>query len=307
MNFSDVDLKNLAKIVRIMAETGQGTDYCLEEGCLPLMTHYYTPIPDLKDLKRRGVWSRISRLNGLKMEPEKQIDFLSKLAQTYSSECRWSENPTQNPHEFYYKNNCFTYQCASLLHYMIRHFKPKKIIEVGSGHSSVVINAALELNKQESLECNYEIVDPFPSENTRSLKNLKQAHCIKVEELEESFFSELSSGDILFVDSGHVVKTGSDVNFLILDVLPTLKPGVLIHFHDISLPAEYPEVYYTSPSFRMLWTEAYLLQAFLACNNEFRILAAAAYLRILYPDSLSKIFPNDPIAGSSGSLWIQRI
>lgn len=306
MESTETNLKQLAKIVRFMAETGTGTNECLEQGCLPLMVHYYSPVPDLKDLERRNVWNKISDLKGLNLNGSFQIKLLSEMAEKFSKECVWPKNATSNPEEFYWSNNCFSFQCASLLHYMIRNYKPSRIIEIGSGLSSMVINNAININKKEESQCIYEIVDPFPSATTKTLSNLSKINITKVEELDKSFFESLDSGDILFIDSGHVVKTGGDVNFLILDVLPILKPGVIIHFHDICMPAEYNKIYFTNPSFRVLWTESYLLQAFLAFNNEFEVLGAVSYLNINYPESFKKIFPNDP-GGNSGSFWMRRV
>ena len=306
MEINERNLKELAKVIRFVAETGTGTDQCLEEGCLPLMTHYYSPVPDLKELERRKVWDRTSDLKGLNLNATFQITLLTQMAETFSRECSWPKNATSNPEEFYWDNNSFSFQCASLLHYMIRHFKPSRIIEVGSGFSSRIINKAVEFNKKENSSCIYEIIDPFPSETVKELSNLSKINVVKVEELSENLFASLKSGDILFIDSGHVVKTGGDVNFLILDILPILQPGVIVHFHDICMPNEYSKTYFMNPRFRVFWTESYLLQAFLAFNKEFEILGAASYLSTNHYDSFKKIFPADP-GGNSGSFWIRRV
>lgn len=307
MNAEEIELRKIAKFVNTMAETGLGTDYCLEEGCLPLKVHFYSPVPDIKDLDRRQVWEKVSPLRGLRMKPEAQIKILSEMTQRFSGECVWPLNETLSAHEYHIKNSCFSFQCASLLHYMVRYYRPKRIIEAGSGYSSRIINAALARNRAEGNPCHYRIVDPYPSETTRTLPNLSDIKICKIEETSEALFSELESGDILFVDSGHVVKVGSDVNFLILDILPLLKPGVVIHFHDIAMPAEYARVYYTNPAFRVLWTESYLLQAFLACNDEFEILCASAYLANHHPKEWAGFFPADPKISGTGSFWMRRV
>jgi hypothetical protein len=119
----------------------------------------------------------------------------------------------------------------------------------------------------------------------------------------------LNDGDVLFIDSGHVVKTGGDVNYLILDILPKLAPGVIIHFHDIPMPYEYPDVYHTNPSFRVFWTESYLLQAFLAFNHEFETLFSMAGITAQRADVLKAAFPHhDPSRHllNSGSIWLRR-
>lgn len=123
-------------------------------------------------------------------------------------------------------------------------------------------------------------------------------------------FETLGQNDILFIDSGHTVRTGSDVNFLYLDVLPRLAQGVIVHIHDIGLPSEYPKVYFTNPTFRVFWTEAYLLQAFLSLNPHYEIMLAMNYLTADHWDEFCKAFEHfnpDVHKATSGSFWIRRI
>ena len=307
METEDAELKKIAKFVSQMAETGLGTDHCLAEGCLPLKVHFYSPVPDIKDLDRRQVWKMISPLRGLRMKPGFQLEILTDMARRFSPECVWPDQATENPHDFHLANSSFCFQCASLLHYMIRHYRPKRIIEAGSGFSSRIMNGALARNQAEGHPCHYRIIDPYPSPATTTLPHLSAITVGKIEETPEEIFSELESGDILFVDSGHVVKIGSDVNFLILEILPLLKPGVVVHFHDIPMPTEYPRVYFTNPAFRVFWTESYLLQAFLAFNAEFEILCAGAYLGHHHPNEWASVFPADPKTAGTGSFWIRRV
>ena len=106
-----------------------------------------------------------------------------------------------------------------------------------------------------------------------------------------------------------MVKIGSDVNFLILEVLPRLKPGVIIHFHDIPMPWEYAEVYARDPASRFFWNESYLLQAFLAFNNCFEVLLSMGFLQTEYMDEFCAAFPKFKLAenwANSGSLWMRR-
>ncbi len=128
--------------------------------------------------------------------------------------------------------------------------------------------------------------------------------------IDPKLFDILGENDILFVDSGHTVRTGSDVNFIILEVLPRIRPDVIVHFHDISLPYEYSKGYFTNPQFRMFWTEAYLLQAFLSCSNNFEILLAISYLQTDHMSSFCNVFSRFNLAdnwANSGSFWIRRV
>ncbi len=304
---SDEQWREIAALVSHMATSGEGTDQCLEAGCLPLPVHFYSPVPDLAELDRRQVWTRISPLRGVDMRPEQQAALLLEMARAYAPECRWAEHPVEGSPDFHWRNPSFSFQCASLLHYMVRARRPRRIIEVGSGMSSRVISRAIGMNARDhGITCDYRIVDPYPSAFTRALPGLSSVHDLKVEELEPAFFQELGPNDLLFIDSSHTVKIGGDVNFLVLDVLPVLAPGVAVHFHDIGLPFEYARAYYTTPTFRMLWAEAYLLQAFLMFNSEFEVLVSVPYLLHHSSNLLDEAFPGDPKNTGSGSFWLRR-
>jgi hypothetical protein len=300
----------LAPIISFMARTGAGTDACLRRGCLPMPVHYYSPVPDLADLERRKVWDRRSDLAGIDFRPQAQIAFLNELGQKFGHECDWPPNPTGDPCQFYTENTNFSYGCAASTHCILRYFKPRHVIEIGSGNSSLVIAAALLLNAKDSAAAEYTIIDPYPRPIIkRGLPGGTQLVNQRAELLDVDFFERLSENDVLFVDSGHTVRIGGDVNYLILDVLPRLAPGVIVHFHDISLPSEYPKVYATNSRFRMFWTEAYLLQAFLCFNDRFEVLLAMSYLTADRKEELFAAFPlYDPAKHllTSGSFWIRR-
>lgn len=304
--------RKMSRVVKHMATTGQGTDECLEIGCLPINVHFYSPIPDIRDLESRNIWEKKSDLSGIDFRPAEQLALLKQLGAEFGSECKWPLTPTAAPSEFHLKNNSFSYGCASALHTMIRHFRPQHFIEIGSGNSSKIISKALEMNHHDdpSFMSEYIIVDPYASEMVSGqLSSVSSVLEVKVECTDLKLFERLGENDFLFVDSGHTVRTGSDVNFMILEVLPRLHPGVIIHFHDINLPYEYPKVYFTNPRFRMFWTEAYLLQAFLAFNHNFEILLAMNYLQTDYMSHFCKAFPHFNLEdnwANSGSFWIRR-
>jgi hypothetical protein len=185
------------------------------------------------------------------------------------------------------------------------------VIEIGSGNSSLVHAAALRANAAEGgRAAEYLIVDPYPGPVVAGgLPGLTRLVRERVELLDPSFFAGLGSGDVLFVDSGHAVKTGGDVTFLVLEVLPRLAPGVIVHFHDIPMPFEYPAVYFKNPAFRMFWTESYLLQGFLAFNREFEVLLSLELLMKQHADAFLRAFPAwDPPVHRyvSSSFWIRR-
>jgi hypothetical protein len=174
-----------------------------------------------------------------------------------------------------------------------------------------VINAALALNKNEGqINTEYTIIDPYSQISTSVFTHCTDVLRTQVQYVPLEDFKELRAGDILFIDSSHTSKIGSDVNFLILEVLPILNEGVLIHFHDIPMPLEYEKKYTTNDDFRVFWNESYLLEAFLLFNKEFRVTIPMTYLQTYNMELLLKQFPQAKgldFGFCSGSFWIERL
>jgi hypothetical protein len=303
----------LAPIISFMASTGFGTDNCLKWGCLPISIHYYQPIPDISDLERRNIWNIKKDLSWINSSSDVQLDLLLKLGQRFGLECEWPLYKTENPLQFYTENSGFSFGCAASLYSIIRNYKPKYIIEIGSGNSSLVIHEALLANNdgKKYVNSNYSIIDPNPGIIVKNhLNQYINLFEERVELVNLDIFKKLGKNDILFIDSSHTVRIGGDVNRLILDIIPNLSPGVIIHFHDIPFPYEYPKIYSTNPAFRMFWTESYLLQAFLLFNKEFEILLAMNYVMQDHLDVFKRSFRNydeTNMLGPSSSFWIRRV
>ena len=301
----------LARVVKRMADTGRATDDCLRWGALPLPVHFYSPVPDLDDLARRRVWERRSPLAGIDFRPEAQVEFLGRIGRAYGPECDWPAEPAGAPDRFHTENGCFSFGCAAGAHGVLRHFKPRRVFEIGSGNSSLVLAAALRRNERDGAPAaDYTIIDPYPGPVVRGgLPGVTRLVDRPVEQVPPEAFAELGENDVLFIDSGHTVRIGGDVNFLLLDVLPALAPGVVVHLHDIHLPYEYPERYARNAAFRMLWTEGYLLQAFLALNREYEVLLAMQFLQQEHAAAFQAAFPRfDPTRhrSVSASFWMRR-
>ena len=182
-----------------------------------------------------------------------------------------------NPNSRYYRpSESFPFQDAFVLYAMIRHLKPKRLIEVGCGNSSSVILdtcEALKLNAQLTL------IEPYPEFLLKRLRPDDQKRFeLKVQSIQDvplETFTRLESGDVLFIDTSHVSKIGSDVNHIFFQILPHLAKGVYVHFHDIWYPFEYPKHWLYGGSF---WNEAYLLRAFLMFNPAFEIVMFNNYV-----------------------------
>jgi hypothetical protein len=185
---------------------------------------------------------------------------------------------------------------------MIRYLQPKRIIEVGSGYSSAV---AMDVNERffdGEIDCVF--IDPEPDRLRGLMKPTDQVtvHAERVQDVPLSIFDGLEAQDILFLDSSHVVKAGSDVTHLFFSVLPGLKKGVHIHFHDIFWPFEYPPQWI---EWQRAWSEAHLLRAFLYENPSFEIRFFSDYLWRFYQHDLSEIFPL-MTEDRPGGLWLRK-
>jgi len=256
--------------------------------------HFYEPIPDTRSLPET-LWSQPSELVGIEMNDSMQLDLLRNHFPKFRDE--YEHFPAEPPPG---QRRPFRGTDALVAYCMVRHFQPKLIIEVGSGFSSLVLGAATAKNRRVALIC----VEPFPPDFLRKgFPGLQTLIEKNVQEIDLEFFSQLQSGDILFIDSSHTVKIGGDVNYLFLEVLPRLNPGVIVHVHDIFLPFEFRRDWVLD-EFRF-WTEQYLLQAFLTFNSEFEVLLANYYLNRYHEEHLQAAFPDLP-RWMGGSFWMRR-
>lgn len=262
--------------------------------------HYYSPIPDTGDLQQRHQWNKESELVGLDMNEEYQVHLLKDVFPKFKAEYdRFPQGPTAERDDFYVGNSMFGGTDALVLYCIARHFRPRRIIEVGVGHSTRVFSLAIRENGKTSLTC----IDPYPDEVVTRLAAVTKLIEKPVQQVSLNVFEELGPNDICFIDTTHVVKTGGDVPFLYLEVLPRLKPGVLVHFHDIFIPKDYPKEWVLHH--KRFWNEQYLLHSFLLFNHEFRVVFANSYMGVRYQSQLRKVFPNSPWWGGA-SFWVQR-
>jgi hypothetical protein len=261
--------------------------------------HFSQPIPDTRSLSET-LWSQASELIGIDMKERAQLELLQSFLKFHDEYRRLPTALSPEHDGFYLGNRLFDGVDALVAYCMVRHFQPRLIIEVGSGFSSLLLGQAAAKNGDAPLIC----IEPFPRDFLRKgfpgLRTLVEKN---VQQIHLEFFSQLNPGDILFIDSSHTVKIGGDVNYLLLEVLPRLKPGVIVQVHDIFLPFEYRRDWVLD-EFRF-WTEQYLLQAFLTCNSEFEVLLGNYYLSHYHEQQLKAVFPNLP-RWIGGSFWIRR-
>src|SRR5215813_6428814 len=206
--------------------------------------HFYSPLPSLDDIKRdagRLYGPPPTKLPGIDLNEDAQLALLGEITRYYRELPFPAEKSTAR--RYYFENPFYSYSDAIFLYGMLRHAAPKRIVEVGSGHSSGVMLDTDELFLGGRVD--FTFIEPYPD---RLLSLLKPADAGRVKILTQRVqdaglepFLALKSNDILFIDSSHVLKIGSDVHYLLTEVLPRLRPGVYVHVHDVFYPFEYPE------------------------------------------------------------------
>lgn len=263
--------------------------------------HFYSPIPLIEDIYKREneIFSMTKTIPGIDLCMNEQLMLLKSFETQPKPDI--SVEPSQG--SLYYSNNGFFNSLdAYFLASMMINLKPKRIIEVGSGFSSAMM---MDIKNKHVNSTEVTCIEPYPQRLNSVLGaevnkiNVRQEF---VQDVEMELFEELNSNDILFIDSSHISKVGSDVNHIIFNILPRLKKGVIIHFHDITYPFEYPKKWIFEGIF---WNEAYLLKSFLMYNESFKIKLFNSYLYHFQNQWLSNNIPECNIEG--GSIWIEKL
>ncbi|MCY4590071.1 MAG: class I SAM-dependent methyltransferase, partial [Alphaproteobacteria bacterium] len=243
--------------------------------------HFYSPTVNPEEVSVR--WGDIcdrrrKTLPGIDLCEADQLDWLGCIAAFYD-DLPFADQPVDGL-RYGYANDQFGFGDAAVLFGMLRHLRPKRVVEVGSGYSSTVMLDTNDRFLDQSIA--FTFIDPFPGRLYElSGKKSLAAHTViesPVQSVPADVFSVLQPDDILFIDSSHVLKTGSDVAYLLFEVLPVLADGVIVHVHDIHYPFEYPEQWVIEDN--RSWNEVYAIRAFLQYNNEFSILYFNSYMAI---------------------------
>jgi hypothetical protein len=273
-------------------------------GVFPILDHYYEPLFNPAHL--RNSLSVDRDLPGLDWNISEQLDLLSKFH--FNEELLAFPLSYERDLQFFYKNGFFESGDAEFLYNTIRYFKPRRIFEIGSGQSTLLATSAIQANGRDdaNYRCRHVCVEPYENKWLQQL-NIELVRS-PVERLDKSFFDELEQNDILFIDSSHMIRPQGDVLFEYLEVLPTLKSGVLVHIHDIFSPKDYlHEWIYEDVRF---WNEQYLLEAFLSFNAQFKIIGSLNFLKHHYPHELAGPCPvlrKQMDSREPGSFWIRRV
>ena len=274
---------------------------------------YESPIPQAPELPE-SLWQKPSEMGGISLRTDAQLGLLETFQTRFKAEYDvFPRGPSNGDYQFHLNNGWFEKVDAEILYCMIRHFQPARIIEIGSGLTTTLSAQAIRRNHQQasSYRCEFTAIEPFPVRlNPSALPPDFNFIQQRVQEVPLSTFSTLGNNDILFIDSSHVCRTGSDVNYEILEILPKLNPGVLVHFHDIFLPWEYPHSWVIGDH-RFL-SEQYMLQAYLSGNREVEVVWGSYNMLREHPAALERAFATfgtditPPGTFLPGSFWIRR-
>lgn len=272
-------------------------------GMYPIIDHYYEPLFNPRHLSHPLNRDRL--LPGLDFNVEGQLALLSRF--TFTEEVGRIPLTPAGKLTFHFHNGSYESGDAEFLYQCVRLFKPSNIVEIGCGQSTLLIQQALSKNREENpaAHCAHTCIEPYESPWLEQLPvTVKRS---RVEDLPADFFSVLKPGDILFIDSSHVVRPQGDVVYEYLQLLPSLPKGVLVHVHDIFTPRDYPREWIVEEG--RIWTEQYLLEAFLSHNAAFRVIGALNYLHHNHRDALGRVAPilaREPDR-EPGAFWIEKV
>lgn len=264
--------------------------------------HFYSPFPVLADIKNHDFHVLPEEIPGIDLNTQGQLELLNNFESSYK-ELPFKDEKTEGL-RYYFVNGGYCHSDAIFLYCVLRYLQPQKIIEVGSGFSSCVTLDTNELFLNNKMECTF--IEPYPAlfkslikESDHSKIKLFES---KLQDIPLDIFRKLKDNDILFIDSTHVSKFNSDVNYIIHTILPVLSTGVYIHFHDIFYPFEYPKEWLLEGK---AWNEQYILRAFLEYNTNFKIVLFNTYLEAMFYNELKDRFPLI-FKNTGGSIWIKK-
>jgi hypothetical protein len=266
--------------------------------------HFYSPMVNNDEAKKdeARIWPVNPEILGIDFNDDSHREFLGTIIPQCIGKFDYPQDEKERKHEydFYQSNNQFGYFDALMLFAFLLHTKPKRVIEIGSGYSSLItadVNRRFFNNSIEFL-----CIEPYPIPMLqRGVPGISVLIQERVQDVPFLIFERLQPGDILFIDSSHVSKTGSDVVHLYFEVLPRLQPGINIHIHDIFLPFDYPKNWVIDEG--RGWNEQYLLQALLMYSNTFSVIYGCEYAAYKFSELLISQFGKLP---GGGNFWIHK-
>jgi predicted O-methyltransferase YrrM len=267
--------------------------------------HFYSPIVDPADASANAarIWPEPpADVAGVGFDDVSHRHVLETLFPRFYPDFDYAEEGASDEAlaAYYIGNPQFSWLDARALFVLLREWRPARIIEVGSGYSTLLMHDVAR--RFLAGACSITAIEPYPRPFLKTLAvELIEA---KVQDVPLAVFETLGRGDVLFIDSSHVSKTGSDVNHLFFEIVPRLRPGVRIHVHDIFLPAEYPKDWVIGEN--RSWTEQYVLRALLMHSTHLRVVFGCAHAYYRHREALARALGLAPEAVyGGGSLWLE--
>lgn len=264
---------------------------------------FYSPVPAEEDIPP-SVPKSGKTIPGIDLRDREQLALLDAIA----CDVPFTAEP-RDGFRFHFDNEYYSFCDATMLHAMLRHYRPRRVVEVGSGFSSAVMLDTRDGYLDPTIDLTF--IDPYPQRLQSLLRPDENATVLatKVQDVDLSVFEALQANDLFFVDSSHVVKLGSDVGWILFEILPRLAPGVVIHFHDIPWPFEYPMHWIRAGR---AWNEAYFLRTFLQFNDRFQILFFNDYMVTHHAEAMRARLPSAmqtskyALTLPASSLWLVK-
>jgi len=266
--------------------------------------HFYSPIVNVEEIRDVFLAAPMATsLPEIKISKESHAKVWHELL-PYLGDIPFPEEKSPD-YRYHFRNPAFSYGDGSILHAMLRRYRPKRLIEIGSGYSSACAVDTIDRYLDGKVEVSF--IEPYPELLLRLLgeETVKRFEVLAapVQTVPLSTFERLEEGDFLFIDSTHVMKTGSDVCHELFNILPVLKPGVFVHFHDIPWPFEYGRKWVLEQN--RSWNEAYGLRAFLMYNEAFEIVFMNDYFVKSSRDMIQTDYPA-MLKNSGASIWLRK-
>ena len=268
--------------------------------------HFYSPVIDRSEVRAAAgrIWPAHPDVRGVDFNAAGQRELLREIFPKYIGDYDYPETLPEgsDPQRFFDRNPAFGW-LDSALFVLLRHWRPQRVVEVGSGYSTLLmadVNRRF-LGRRADIRC----IEPYPAPYlTPPPDGVVEVIPSRVQDVPLEIFDGLAAGDVLFIDSSHVSKIGSDVNHLMFEVLPRLATGVHIHFHDIFLPYDYPRDWVLELG--LYWNEQYVVRAMLTLTRGFRVAFGSAYASVACSDDVAAaLAPGSPCGGAS--FWIEKI
>ena len=266
--------------------------------------HFYSPIVDVEQVKARyGQHPADTAPEAIRVDADAMRRLWAELL-PFLQDIPFPED-ADPACRYFFRNPAFGYGDGSILHAMLRRHRPKRLVEVGSGHSSACSIETIDRYLGGEVEVSF--VEPYPALLLKLLGEERAARCTihatGVQDTDPAVFTQLEAGDFLFIDSTHVMKTGSDVCHELFNVLPLIKPGVFVHFHDIFWPFEYSPNWVVKEN--RSWNEIYGLRAFLMYNDAFEIVFFNDWFARHGRDLIASGYPA-MLKNTGGSIWLRK-